>query len=102
MMGEARRVPGSTAVSRSLDAVFVVHALSRGPGAGAALLEKAWVLAEMRAHLALGVLAAGALAGVLDSSLRVGQRRGQDHHRSRDGESGDRNGIEERAFHVSP
>src|ERR1700722_15078808 len=93
---------GLTAVGRPLDPVLVVHAFPRRPGAGTALLEETWVLPEMRAHLALGVLTAGGLAGILDASLSVSERSGQDHSRNRDTESGHRERAEDRTFHVSP
>jgi hypothetical protein len=56
----------------------------------------------MRAHLTLGVLTAGGLAGILDASLSVSERRGQDHRRNRNTESGHRDRAEDRTFHVSP
>src|ERR1700691_697677 len=93
---------GLTAVGRPLDPVLVVHAFPRRPGPGTALLEKTWILPEMRAYLALGVLATGGLAGILDASLSVSERRGQDHRRNRDTESGHRDRAEDRTFHVSP
>src|SRR6202034_356496 len=93
---------GLTAVGRPLDPVLVVHAFPRRPGAGTALLEETWVLPEMGAHLTLGVLTAGGLAGILDASLSVSERRGQDHRRNRDTESGHRDRAEDRTFHVSP
>src|SRR6202042_3793202 len=96
------RSGGLTAVGRPLDPVFVVHAFPRRPGAGTALLEETWILPEMRAYLALGVLATARLAGILNASLSVSERRGQDHRRNRDTESGHRDRAEDRTFHVSP
>src|SRR5271167_1191521 len=93
---------GLTAVRRPLDPVLVIHAFPRRPGAGTALLEETWILPEMRAHLALGVLTTGGLAGILDASLSVSERRGQDDRRDRDTESGHRDRAEDRTFHVSP
>src|ERR1700733_702633 len=93
---------GLTAVGGPLDPVLVVHAFLRRPGAGTALFEETRVLPEMRAHLALGVLTAGGLAGILDAGLSVSERRGQDHRRNRDTESGHRDRAEDRTFHVSP
>src|ERR1700722_18710648 len=92
------RSGGLTAVGRHLDPVGP----SRAFVAGAARFLQLRVLPEMRAHLALGVLATGGLTGILDASLSVSERRGQNHRRDRDAESGHRDRAEVRTFHVSP